>query len=121
MATIGASVVIQGEVSSQEDLRIDGRVHGQVTVRESALTIGTTANVEADLRGTQVTVLGTVRGNISAADRIELGGSARVTGALSANHVVIADGALFNGRIDMDRRTISAKVAQYRADRARAH
>lgn len=114
MATIGASVIIQGDISSREDLQIDGRVQGHILTREAALTIGPSATIEADVRAARVTVLGAVQGHISASERIELGISAVVNGTLSANVVVLADGARFNGRIDMDRRTIAAKVAQYR-------
>ena len=56
-----------------------------------------------------------MQGSISAGQRIELTPSAVVTGDLSATQVVIADGAQFNGRVDMGRRTIAAKVAQYKA------
>jgi cytoskeletal protein CcmA (bactofilin family) len=61
-------------------------------------------------------VLGTVNGNVAATERIELGESANVTGSLSADRVVLVEGARFNGRIDMDRRTITTKVAQYKAE-----
>jgi cytoskeletal protein CcmA (bactofilin family) len=117
MARIGRSVVITGEITSDEDLQIDGQFRGQIHLRETAaLTIGPDAQVEADLRGARITVLGTVNGNIAATERIELGASANVTGNLSANHVVLVDGTRFHGRIDMDRRTIAVKVAQYKAE-----
>lgn len=117
MASIGRSVVITGEITSDEDLEIDGQIRGQIHLRETAaLTIGPDAQVEADLRGARITVLGTVNGNIAATERIELGASANVTGNLSANHVVLVDGTRFHGRIDMDRRTIAAKVAQYKTE-----
>jgi cytoskeletal protein CcmA (bactofilin family) len=116
---IGHSISIVGELTSDENLRIDGKVRGQIHLRETAeLTVGQSAVVEADLRGSKILVLGTVNGNIAATDRIELGATARVTGSLTANHVVLVDGATFNGRIDMDRRTIAAKVAQYKAEHA---
>jgi cytoskeletal protein CcmA (bactofilin family) len=115
MSIIGRSIVIIGDITSGEDLRIDGQVNGHVQLQDAALTVGEHARVEADLRGTRVSILGTVRGAVSASARIELAASARVHGSLSANHVVIADGAQFNGQIDMDQRTIAAKVAQYKA------
>ena len=118
MTRIGPSIAIAGDISSDEDLQIDGRVSGQIVTRGGTLTVGTDAKIDADVRGTRVTVLGSVQGNISASERIELGASAQVTGALSANFVVVADGARFNGRIDMDKRTIAAAVAHHR-DQAR--
>ena len=99
---------------------MDGHVRGDIVLREAELTIGQTARVDADVRALRVLILGTLNGNVTATERIELGASANVTGGLTANTVVIVDGARFTGRIDMDRRTIAVKIAQYRADQTRA-
>ncbi|HEV3485549.1 MAG TPA: polymer-forming cytoskeletal protein [Vicinamibacterales bacterium] len=115
MTTIGHSITIKGEVSSDEALRVDGNVRGQILMRDAELTIGPSARVDADLRATRVLVLGTVRGNIAASTRVELGASSNVTGDITADTVVLVEGARFQGRVDMDRRTIAARVAQYRA------
>ena len=115
MTSIGPSLLITGEITSDEELVIDGRFSGQIVVRNAALTIGTRAQVEADIRGTRVQVLGKIQGNVAASDRIELGTSADVRGNLSANHIIVVDGATFTGRIDMDKRTVAAKVAQFKA------
>ena len=116
--TIGHSISINGEVSSDETLRVDGQVRGKIHMREAELTIGQSARVEADVRATRVLVLGTVRGNIAASSRIELGATSNVTGDISADTVVLVEGARFQGRVDMDRRTIAARVAQYKAEHA---
>jgi cytoskeletal protein CcmA (bactofilin family) len=118
MTNIGPAITISGEISSEEALRIDGNVTGQIHLREAELTVGQTARVEADVRGTRVLVLGTVTGNIHASERIELGATSNVNGSLSANKIVIVEGARFTGRVDMDKRTIAAKVAQFKADQA---
>ena len=115
MTTIGPSLLITGEVSSEEDLVIEGRFGGQILIRNATLTIGKQAHVEADVRGARVHVLGNIQGNIAASERIELGPTAAVLGSLSANQVVLVEGATFNGRIDMDKRTIAAKIAQFKA------
>jgi cytoskeletal protein CcmA (bactofilin family) len=120
MTHLGRSLVLTGELTSDEDIAIDGQVHGHVFVRDATLTIGEHARVEADVRGMRVQVRGVVTGSISASQRIELYPSARVDGNLSANQVVIADGAQFGGRIDMDQRTIAAKVAQFKAEQVAA-
>ena len=117
MTTIGHSITIHGEVSSDENLRVDGRIKGQIHLREAELTVGQSARIDAEVRCSRVLVLGTVRGNIAASSRVEIGASANVTGNVSADAVVLLDGAHFQGRIDMDRRTIAARVAQYKAER----
>jgi cytoskeletal protein CcmA (bactofilin family) len=91
-------------------------VRGFILLRDAGLSIGERATIEADIRAGTVVVAGQVDGCISAARRIELTASARVTGSLSADQVVLADGASFSGPIDMGRRTIAARLARYRAD-----
>jgi cytoskeletal protein CcmA (bactofilin family) len=115
MTTIGTNVTIKGELSSDEDIVVEGRVSGTIVMRDATVTIGRGAQVDADVRGSQVRVLGTLNGSIAATTRIELTTTAAVTGNLTANQVVLEEGATFTGRIDMDKRTIAAKVAQYKA------
>ncbi len=100
---------------SGEDITVEGRVNGHLMVRDAALTIGEQAQLHADIRGTRVVVKGQLKGSIVASERIELEASASVEGSLSANRVVIADGSRFNGGIDMDQRTIAARIAQFKA------
>jgi cytoskeletal protein CcmA (bactofilin family) len=114
MTHIGPSISFDGVLTCTESLRLDGHVRGDIVMRDAELTIGQSAKVEADIRGVRVLILGTVNGNVTASERIELGASANVTGGLSANRVIIVDGARFTGRVDMDRRTIAAKIAQYK-------
>ena len=115
VTTIGRTIFITGEVVSGEDITIEGRVNGHLMVRDAALTIGEQAQLHADIRGTRVVVRGQLKGSIVASERIELEASASVEGSLSANRVVIADGSRFNGGIDMDQRTIAARIAQFKA------
>ena len=115
MTRIGPSLVIFGEFESTEDTVIEGRVEGHVLVKDALLTITSRGAVKADIHGVRVVVQGQLKGSISATERIELTASARVEGALSANQVVMIEGARFDGGIDMRRRTIESKMAQYRA------
>jgi cytoskeletal protein CcmA (bactofilin family) len=118
MIAIGPQLIVNGELASDEDLTIEGAVDGFVFVRTGTLTIETTARVHADVRAATVIVRGYVRGAIAASERIELAASARMDGSLSAPLITIAEGAHFNGSIDMSHRTIAARVAEYRAGRA---
>jgi len=116
MTRLGRSLIITGELTSDEDIAIDGTVRGHILVRAAALTIGEHAEVEAEVRCVRVDVRGRFKGTLSASERIQLHPSAVVAGDLSANQVVIADGAQFGGRIDMDQRTIAARVARFKAE-----
>jgi cytoskeletal protein CcmA (bactofilin family) len=118
MTNIGRTLLITGELTSDEDVAISGQVQGPISIRSAALTVTESGRLDGDLRASRVVIRGTVDGSITASERIELQPSAVVNGSLSANRVVIADGATFNGSIDMDQRTIAAKVAQYKAAQA---
>lgn len=120
MTHIGKSVAFDGELSSDEDLRIDGTIKGHVNVREATVTVGEFATLKADIRARQVVVQGTVDGSIAASLRIELTATAKVSGSLTAERVVIAEGARFNGGVDMGRRTIATRMAQYKAGQTAA-
>jgi cytoskeletal protein CcmA (bactofilin family) len=111
---IGRTLVITGELESGEDLLIEGRVNGHVVVRDAQLTVTPSGSVDAQIHGVRVLVEGQVKGGITATERIELGSKSRVEGSLSADRVVIWDGARFDGGVDMRQRTIAAKMAQYR-------
>ncbi len=116
MTRIGQSLIITGELESDEDLVIDGLVRGHIHMRRGSLTIGETGRVEADIRGTRVLVLGNVKGGVTASERIEIQRGAIVRGSVSANVIVLADGARFDGGIDMHQRTIAAGLARHKAE-----
>ena len=115
MTTIGPSALFTGELTTTEDLLVQGGFEGYLQARDATVTIEQSASIKADIRAPRVFVHGHVEGSIIASERIELAPTATVDGSLSANRVIIADGARFNGRIDMDQRTIAAKVAKYNA------
>jgi cytoskeletal protein CcmA (bactofilin family) len=105
MTTIGASLLIAGEITSQEDMTIHGRVKGQIRMEEGSLFVAPKGAVDADVEGARVTIQGTLAGNVAAAERIELTPTANVSGTLITCAVVMQDGATFNGSIDIDRRS----------------
>jgi cytoskeletal protein CcmA (bactofilin family) len=108
-ARIGKSVVIRGEVKGSEDLFIDGRIEGTVSLSESRLTIGPNAVVAADLTARDVLILGQVQGNILATGRVELRAGCQVTGDVLAMRLAIEDNAVFRGKVDL---TQGAAAAQ---------
>ena len=77
---IGKSVVIQGELSGNEDLYIDGDIEGTITLKDNLLTIGPNARVRADINVRDVVIFGHLTGNVQAAGRVDLRQSASVSG-----------------------------------------
>jgi cytoskeletal protein CcmA (bactofilin family) len=103
MTTIGASLIITGDVTSREDITIHGQVKGGISMEEGGLLVGPGASVEAEVHGARVIVHGKFSGDIAAAERVELMPTANVTGTLLSPIVCLLDGALFNGAIQVER------------------
>jgi cytoskeletal protein CcmA (bactofilin family) len=100
-ATIGKSLVVKGEVTGSEGLYIDGRVEGSINLPGNRVTIGRNGNVAANISAREVVVLGKVRGNISASDRVDIRSEGSLTGDVVAQRISIEDGAFFKGGIDI--------------------
>jgi len=98
---IGSSIVIDGEISGDEDLVILGTVKGRIGLKES-LFVESSGVIEADIETANVEVSGQVTGNISASEKVELKADCKVTGDIRAPRILIADGAIFKGNVDMD-------------------
>jgi cytoskeletal protein CcmA (bactofilin family) len=98
---IGSSISIDGEITGNEPLVIQGTVKGRIALSESVF-IENSANVEADLEADSVEVGGVVTGNISASAKVELKAESKMVGDIRSPRILIADGALFKGNIDMD-------------------
>jgi cytoskeletal protein CcmA (bactofilin family) len=100
-ATIGKSLVIKGEVSGSESLYIDGRVEGSINLSGNRVTIGRNGVVSANISAREIVVLGKVRGNLTASDRVDIRSDGSLTGDVVAARISIEDGAFFKGGIDI--------------------
>ena len=100
-ATIGKSLVIKGEVTGSESLYIDGRVEGSINLSGNRVTVGRNGQVSANISAREVVVLGKVRGNINASDRVDIRSEGSLTGDVIAQRISIEDGAFFKGGIDI--------------------
>jgi cytoskeletal protein CcmA (bactofilin family) len=100
-ATIGKSLVVKGEVTGSESLYIDGKVEGAINLSGNRVTVGRNGQVAANIAAREVVVLGKVRGNINASDRVDIRSEGSLTGDVSAQRISIEDGAFFKGGIDI--------------------
>lgn len=101
-ATIGASIVIDGEVSGSEDMVIHGQVKGTVRLPDHRLQVGPEGRVEATAFARSIIVDGRVKGDLNAEQEIIVRGTGNVRGNLAAPRVGLEEGAKFKGRIDME-------------------
>jgi cytoskeletal protein CcmA (bactofilin family) len=98
---LGRSVVFRGDLSGDEDLLLQGQLDGTISLQDHCLTIGSTAQVKAEVRARHVIVQGSVEGNILARDKIEIQKTGRVVGDLVAATIAIEEGGYFKGSIDI--------------------
>ena len=110
-ATIGQSVQINGELTGQEDLIIDGKIDGKIMLEDHHLTVGPNGRINAEVHAKSVQINGEVTGNITADDKVEISPSGSVQGDICAPRVALADGSSFKGSIDMGRKTSSSASA----------
>ena len=100
IAWVGKSVVFKGELTSAEDMTLGGQVEGKIDVRDHSLTIGPDADIRADIVGKTVVIRGSVKGQITAREKVHLHETAFVEGDVSSPLIVIADGAKLEGRLE---------------------
>src|SRR3989449_11308670 len=108
LASIGKSIVINGELSGSEDLTIEGQVEGKIELRDHVLTVGSNGRIKAQVSAKAIVVLGHVTGNLTATERVDIRENGSVEGDIVAPRVAIADGSHFRGSIDMHRKEQSA-------------
>lgn len=101
VANIGKSIVFKGDLTGDEDLQIEGQVEGGIQLANHVLTIGQTGRAQAQLYAKAVVVVGHVTGNITATERVVLEATASVEGDIHTPKLVIAEGAVLNGAVEM--------------------
>ena len=100
-ASIGKSLVIKGEVTGSESLYIDGRVEGSINLPGNRVTVGRNGVVAANINAREIVVIGKLRGNLNASDRVDIRNEGSLTGDVVAQRISIEDGAFFKGGIDI--------------------
>ena len=101
-ARLGASLAIKGHITGTEDLRIDGKVDGPISLRGHELTVGPSAQLNSEIHAGEVVVYGKVVGNLHARGRVDIKKDGSIVGDISSARISIEDGAHFKGRIEID-------------------
>jgi cytoskeletal protein CcmA (bactofilin family) len=98
---IGEGLSIEGDLSSEEEIVIQGNVRGKVTTTD-AVSVGSSSSVQADIAGQSVSIAGQVTGDVTAPERVDIQAGGRLVGDVKAARFTIADGASFKGAVDME-------------------
>ena len=101
---IGETMVIEADITSDEDIIIEGKVKGNINVSKT-LTIGKSGKVKADIKAAVVRILGEAKGNIIASDKVELLSLGRYSGSIQSQKLVVQEGAILNGDINQEKKS----------------
>jgi cytoskeletal protein CcmA (bactofilin family) len=101
-ACISQGIRIKGEVTGSEDLFVDGHVEGKVNLSNGSLTVGPNGDVKADIIAREVIVRGRVDGKIVGREKIQLWSTGNVAGDLQTERLMIEDGAVLRGRVEIE-------------------
>lgn len=109
IARLGPSIFLKGELSGEEDVVIEGQYKGKIDLANHNILVGRGAKVEADIRVKNITINGTVEGNIDASGKIFISKEGQMKGDLKAPKISIMEGAKFMGgvKIEKDLKEIS--------------
>ena len=102
IAVIGPTITIKGEISGKENLEIQGKLEGTVTLKQHQVTVGQKGRVKADIHAKAIHIAGEVEGNLFGEDEVVLRESGRLLGNITAARVALEDGSKFKGSIDME-------------------
>ncbi len=97
---IGAGTVIEGDIRSAGDIRIDGTVFGHVHSK-AKVVVGTTGVIEGDVNSQNADISGTIKGKINVSELSFLKSTARITGDIVTGKLVVEVGASFTGSCNM--------------------
>jgi len=112
---IGKNLRIKGELSGAEPIHIAGSIIGSITLAGNTITVGADGDVMAQITAGNLTVIGKVRGNVKAEDRLEIRAGGSLLGEVIAQRIRVEDGAFLQGSVHLQDETKEALHASTEA------
>ena len=103
-AVIGPGIQINGDITGDENLIVEGKVTGKILLGSHQVDIGQGGQVNADISAKIIKIAGEVRGDLTGTEKVVISRSGNVHGNIVAPRMTLEDGAIFKGSIDMDPR-----------------
>jgi len=107
-SVIGKTVVIKGEITGSESVRIEGTVEGTISLPDDRVTVGVSGRVSADVTAQDIVVLGELTGSCDATDHLYVRREGSLCGDMVAARMSVEDGAYLTGTIDIRREPASS-------------
>lgn len=102
-STIGPGLKIRGDITGNSNLIIEGQAEGKIQIANGRVTVAATGRVQADIDALEISIDGTVQGNLKARDHVRLGPTSHVQGSVLTPRIAIEDGARLRGKVEMIR------------------
>jgi len=109
-ALIGTGIHVNGDITGTENLVIEGKVEGKIELLSNQVVIGQTGKVAADIVAKSVKIDGSLQGDVDGKERVVISKSGRVRGNITAPRVMLEEGAIFKGSIDIN--PVESQVAE---------
>ncbi len=100
---IGHDAIVKGEIVTKGAIRVDGEFEGRISA-QGDIFLGEGGKVVGNLNGSRIVVSGEVNGNIISTNGLEITRSGRVYGDVTGDKLVIDEGAVYKGRVTMERK-----------------
>ena len=97
---IGAGTIIDGDITTNGDMRIDGSLKGSINVK-GKLVVGISGNIDGEIICQNADVSGTIKGKIAVSELLSLKASSKLTGDIITNKIAVEPGATFSGSCSM--------------------
>ncbi|MFZ0486430.1 MAG: polymer-forming cytoskeletal protein [Arenicellales bacterium] len=101
-SVLSPSITVKGDISGTEDLVLEGRMEGSISLPKNEIMIGPEGQVKADITALKVSVEGRLIGDIRGSERVIIKHSGHVEGNIVAPRVVLEDGCQFKGSVEMN-------------------
>ncbi len=100
LTLVGTKTIIDGRVTTEGSIRIDGKLVGDVIAKANA-AIGEMGVIEGTVKAKNISVAGKVSGAVMATEKLLLGGKSVMRGEIRASKLVVDEGAVFDGKCTM--------------------
>lgn len=113
MTMLGRSIVLKGEVSSAEDMTVEGRIDGPITCEGKSVIIARTAEVTGNVVARDITVFGQMAGQLVASEVVDIRAEATVSGQVISPRFILQEAARFNGRVSPQHVEAALRINRY--------
>lgn len=93
---IGHNTTLEGTIKAEGTVRVNGNITGELIITGNVI-IGDSCTIKGNIKAENAYIAGTVQGNITATGQLHMTSTAKVLGDISVKHVIIDEGAVFNG------------------------